>query len=370
MKAVRDRLRLARAEGVGPVTYARLLSRHPVPQAALAALAEAARRAGRPPPRIPREAEIEDEIAGLARLNGRFLFADQPDYPPFLALLPAPPSAIAVMGDPAALAARSVAVVGARNASLNGRRMAEGLAEDLAREGVTVVSGLARGVDHAAHQGAMRAGRTVAVVAGGLDVPYPREHAALQAAIAAGPGAVVAEMPLGTEPADRLFPRRNRIVAGLSLGVVVIEAAPRSGSLITARLALDYGRELFAVPGSPLDPRCRGGNALIRDGAHLVQDAADVLADLPLAPRAGPLLVREEADALAADEALALHLPEGQLNDAAQIIDLIDTSPIGVDEVVRRCHLPAAIVQAALLDLELAGQVELLPGNRAVRIAR
>jgi DNA processing protein len=371
MSSMRDRLRLARTEGVGPVTYARLLARFPDPAAALRALPEMARRGGRDGvPRIPTATEAEDEIAALARLGGRFVFADAADYPPALAALPAPPPALAVLGDVAALSARPVAVVGARNASLNGRRMAETLAEDLARAGLAVVSGLARGIDQAAHQGALRTGRTVAVVAGGLDVPYPPEHAALQAAIAAGPGAVVAEMRLGTEPADRLFPRRNRIVAGLSLGVVVIEAAPRSGSLITARLALEFGRELFAVPGSPLDPRCRGGNALIREGAHLVQEAADVLADLPTTVQPRPLSLAEEPSDAAFDQPLAADEAVSDLSDPAQIIDFIDASPIGVDEVVRRCHLPAAVVQAALLDLELAGRVELLPGNRAVRVAR
>ena len=183
-------------------------------------------------------------------------------------------------GDADLLAQRAVALVGGRNATANGQRIAETLAAELAAAGVIVVSGLARGIDTAAHLGALPDGRTVAVVAGGLDCPYPPENTDLQRRIAEA-GAVVAEAPLGTAPQSRHFPRRNRIIAGLALGVVVVEAAPRSGSLITARLAQEAGRELFAVPGSPLDPRARGANDLLRQGAHLTETAADVLDNLP-----------------------------------------------------------------------------------------
>ncbi|WP_137124582.1 DNA-processing protein DprA [Roseomonas sp. HF4] len=356
------RLRLARTDGVGPLTFRRLLVRHGSAEAALAALP--ALSAGRAAPYAPPpEAEARREAAALAKLGGRFVFLDDPLYPPLLARLPDAPPVLAVLGDAPLLAAPAVAIVGARNASAAGRRIAEDLAEALAAKGLTVVSGLARGIDTAAHDGALRTGPTIAVLPGGLDRPYPPENAALAARIAAG-GAVVAEAPLGTAPLNRHFPRRNRIVAGLSLGVVVVEAAHRSGTLITARLALEQGREVFAVPGSPLDPRCRGSNDLIRQGAHLVETAADVLDHLPEAPRDAPLFA---LPALAAAEAEAAELlgppPEGQ----AEVLELIGLSPVSVDEVLRRCHLSPPDLQAVLTDLELEGRVELLPGHRVMR---
>lgn len=361
-----DRLRLARTEGVGAQTYARLLQRFGSARAALAALPRYGRGTLAPPPM----GVVEREMADLAKLGGRFLFLGTPGYPALLEMLHDPPPVLALLGDPAALALRAVALVGARNASAAGRRIAEELAESMARAGLTVVSGLARGVDAAAHLGALRAGRTVAAVAGGLDQPYPPENASLQVRIAAEGGAVLAEAPLGTAPLARHFPRRNRIVAGLALGVVVVEAAPRSGSLITARLALEAGRELFAVPGSPLDPRCRGSNDLIRQGAHLTESAEDVLTHLPEAPREAPLIEPRldwgEPDHPPPPPPEPLGAPQ----DTTQVIDLLGTAPMPVDEVVRRCHLSPSVVQAILLDLELAGQVEMLPGNRVALTGR
>ena len=298
-----DRLRLARTEGVGPVAYRRLLARYGSAAAALDALPGLARAGGRPSPQaVPSPDDAMRELRGFAKLGARMLFAGEPDYPPLLALLDDAPAAIAVLGDPALLANRAIALVGGRNASANGQRMAENLAAELARS-LVVVSGLARGIDAAAHAGAMQTGRTIAAVAGGLDMPYPPEHADLQRRIAES-GAVVTEAPLGTAPQARHFPRRNRIIAGLALGVVVIEAALRSGSLITARLAQEAGRELFAVPGSPLDPRSRGANDLIRQGAHLTETAQDVLDNLPDHPsREGlardPLFAQDTAPGLA-----------------------------------------------------------------------
>ena len=284
-----DRLRLARTEGVGPVTYKRLMARFGDAAAALEALPGLASGAGRiAPPAIPKPADMRREMEGVARLGGRMLFIGDPDYPPLLDLLEAGPPVLTMLGDPAVFRDRAIAVVGARNASANGRKMAELLAADLAMKGLVVVSGLARGIDAAAHEGALRTGRTIAAIAGGIDIPYPPENADLQARIAER-GAVVAEAPLGTAPQARHFPRRNRVIAGLALGVVVIEAAPRSGSLITARMAQEASRELFAVPGSPLDPRCRGSNDLIRsEGAHLTESAADVIDNLPDHPRTLP----------------------------------------------------------------------------------
>ncbi len=354
------RVRLARTEGVGPQTFRRLLERFGSAAAAL----EEMPRYGQGRLRAPPEAEALREMEAVAALGGRFLFLGTLGYPPLLDTLADPPPVLALLGDPAVFGPRAVAVVGARNASAAGRRIAGDLAEALAGHGLVVVSGLARGIDSAAHLGAMRKGRTVAVVAGGLDQPYPPENAALQARIAAEGGAVLAESPLGTAPIARHFPRRNRIVAGLSLGVVLVEAAVRSGSLITARLGLEAGREIFAVPGSPLDERCRGCNDLIRQGAHLTESIEDVLAHLPQAPEAEPpFRYRPSPRSMpaTANPGMAAWCPT---QDETQVIDLLGPSPISVDDVLRRCHLSTPVVQAILLDLELTGRVEMLPGNR------
>ena len=277
-------MRLARTERIGPATYRRLMQRYGTAPAAIAALPELARAGGGSAPRLIGRDLAEREFERAERAGAALLFVDTPGYPPLLGLLHDAPAVIAVLGDVALLsAAPAVAIVGSRNASANGQNFAEGLAEALAGKGALVVSGLARGIDGAAHTGALRTGKTVAAVAGGLDKPYPPQNVELQARIAQC-GAVVSEAPFGTAPQARHFPRRNRIIAGLALGVVVVEAAPRSGSLITARLALENGRELFAVPGSPADPRCRGSNDLIRQGAYLTESADDVLGNLPAEP--------------------------------------------------------------------------------------
>ncbi len=376
------RIRLARAEGVGPIAFRRLLDRYGDAEAAIAALPELARAGGRGrAPRVPSAADAGREEAAVAAIGGRLLVQGEPDYPPLLALLADAPPLFAVLGDVSALSARAVALVGARNASVNGSRMAETLAEGVASAGLVVVSGLARGVDAAAHRGALRAtaGRTVAAVAGGLDCPYPPEHAGLQAAIAAQ-GAVLSEAPLGTAPQARHFPRRNRVIAGLALGCVVVEAAPRSGSLLTARLAQEAGREIFAVPGSPLDPRARGCNDLLRQGATLTETAADVLDNLPDHPaREGvgrlPLFRRRARGFAEGAPGFEPTVPEPDPAPAvmararADIPDLLDAAPVSVDELIRRCHFPATAVITVLLELELAGRVETLPGNRVARIA-
>ena len=364
------RLRLARTEGVGPLTWRRLMQRFGSAEAELSALPGIAARRGSQFS-IPPEADIAREMEDVARMGGQFLFLNDEDYPPLLALLHDAPMVLAVVGDPGLLHRSAVAIVGARNASAGGRRIAEDMAEELAAQGIAVVSGLARGIDTAAHQGALRKGATIAVLPGGLDIAYPPENAALQSRIAEEGGVVVAEHAPGTAPLARHFPKRNRIVAGLALGVVVIEAAERSGTLITARLALEAGREIFAVPGSPLDPRCRGSNDLIRQGAHLAESAADIVENLPEAPREGPLFTPRPAPAEAPEIAFLSRPdhPEAQ-GDAGQILDLIGNTPVSVDEVLRRCHLSAPGLQAVLTDLELDGRVELLPGNRVLRSAQ
>lgn len=367
-REVLDRVRLARTEGVGPVTYRRLLHRFSSAAEAIDALPGLARAGGRRAGvKVVSPDIAERELEQLGALGGRMLVLGGPDYPPLLATLDDAPAVISVLGSVEALQARAVAVVGGRNASANGRRLAEILSSDLALSGLVVVSGMARGVDTAAHVGALRTGRTVAAVAGGLDVIYPPENAALQRRVAEG-GAVVAEAPLGTAPRDRHFPRRNRIIAGLSLGVVVVEAAPHSGSLITARMALEANRELFAVPGSPLDPRCLGSNDLIRQGATLTETARDVLDNLPdharqarLAPPVLPGL---------SDNSSPLESELDTADIRARVVQLLSPSPTPVDDLVRRCQLSASAVMAVLLELELAQRVEMLPGNRACLIGQ
>lgn len=354
------RLRLIRTGGVGSQTWQRLMARFGAALAVLDAWPRIAARGG--VAEAPQEAgPAEREMEAVERLGGRFFFLGDADYPPLLAAAPDPPAAFALLGDAALLAAPQVGVVGARNASTGGRRLAAELAEGLCRAGVTVTSGLARGIDTAAHEAALRHGRTIAVIPGGLDRPYPAENAALQRLIAEK-GAVLAEAPLGTAPLARHFPRRNRIIAGLSLGVAVVEAAERSGTLITARMALEAGREVFAVPGSPLDPRSKGANGLIRQGAHLVETAGDILENLPAAAQARALFGPTPDPARAGPAQRVQAAVE-----AADILDLIGPEPVVVDEVLRRCHLSPAALQARLADLELQGAIESLPGNRVVR---
>jgi DNA processing protein len=274
-----------------------------------------------------------------------------------MALLEDAPPCLMVLGDAALLHKPAIAIVGGRNASANGQKLAEGLAAELASH-LVVISGLARGIDAAAHKGALSTGRTVAAIAGGLDVAYPPGHEDLQRKIAET-GALVTEAAPGTVPQARHFPRRNRIIAGLSLGVVVVEAAPRSGSLITAGIAQDAGREIFAVPGSPLDPRARGANDLLRQGAILTETAADVLANLPLQPggsRQPALPLRPAAPAEMA--------PQDLSSARSSLLALMGPEPTPVDDLLRRCQFSASAVMAALLELELAGTVDALPGNR------
>ena len=357
-----DRLRLIRTEGVGPITYRRLLQRYRSSAAALDALPGLARAGGRAMAAgVTPAAEAERELERTAALGGRMVFLDDADYPALLALLEDAPPCLILRGDGGLAEQRCVAMVGGRNASANGQRMAENLAAELAAS-VVVVSGLARGIDTAAHTGAMHAGRTIAVTAGGIDQPYPPENVDLHGLIAEK-HLVITEAPAGTVPQARHFPRRNRIIAGLSLGVVVVEAALRSGSLITAHIAQDAGREVFAVPGSPLDPRARGGNDLIRQGAVLVESAADVLDNLPVQPAVPQPRQRglsEPLPAFPGEPWPPEHAPEA----VSEILALLSPEPVMVDDLVRRCHLSASVTLAVLLELELAGRVETLPGSR------
>ncbi|MGR6328895.1 DNA-processing protein DprA [Sphingomonas sp. XXL09] len=350
---VLDHLRLIRTPGVGPVTYRQLIARFADPAAALAALPMLARRGGGQAPRIPDPAVVAQEIATVDRLGARHLFLGDADYPPLLAELDSAPPVLIVRGDIALARRACVAIVGARNASAAACRFARGLAHDLVAEGVTIVSGLARGIDTAAHAGAMP--HTIGVIASGIDIAFPPENAALQESVALR-SLLIAEQPPGAQPLARHFPSRNRIIAALAIGTVVVEAAPRSGSLITARLANEAGREVMAVPGSPLDPRAQGCNLLIREGATLIQTAADVLEQIrPIDPRS----VRALATPFEAP-------PPADASDRerARVTALLGPVPVPVDELIRQSDLAPAVVQTILLELELAGRLERHAGGR------
>jgi DNA processing protein len=360
-----DWLRLIRSENVGPITFHQLLARFGSAGAAIDALPELARRGGRRRPiSICSKAVAEAELERLEAANAQLIALGEPEYPPALAALEDAPPVLSCLGHGHLLQRNAVAVVGARNASANGRRLARQLAADLGKAGLLVASGLARGIDAAAHQGALETG-TAAVVAGGIDVVYPEENAALHEEIQAR-GVMISEIPIGTVPQARHFPRRNRLISGMSRAVLVVEAALRSGSLITARCAADQGREVCAVPGSPLDPRARGGNNLIRQGAVLVESAADVLDALEGVLKS-PVEEPKVADFLASAPATP---DERALAGARQAIEeLLGPTPVAVDEVIRECHVSPAIVHMALLELELAGRLERQPGNRVALIA-
>jgi DNA processing protein len=348
-----DRLRLVRSPGIGPVTLRQLIRRFGTAAAALAAVPDLARRGGGATPRLFGRDQAEREIAKVEKLGARYLILGQGLYPRLLAELEDAPPLLIAKGQINLLDRQAIALVGARNASAAACRFARGLAYDLGQRDLVVVSGLARGIDSAAHDGALETG-TIGVVAGGIDIFYPLENEARQTAMFER-GLVLAEMPPGTEPRARHFPYRNRIIAGIGAGTVVIEAAPRSGSLITARLAAEAGREVMAVPGSPLDPRAQGCNQLIRDGATLVQTADDVMEELrPLESR-----VASPSSPFGSE-------PSGEPDERllGEIEGLLGPSPAPVDEIIRLSGAPSGVVQMALLELDLAGRLDRHAGGK------
>ncbi|MDC9826105.1 DNA-processing protein DprA [Devosia sp. ZB163] len=350
-------LRLIRTDNIGPQTFRQLINREGSAEAALEALPSLIRRAGTAA-RIPSITAAEDEIAGAARLGGRVVGSGEPDYPSLLRYISGAPPIITIVGGENIEWWRSVSIVGARNASTAGQKFAQMLAADLGDAGYTIVSGLARGIDAAAHRASLRTG-TVAVLAGGLDHIYPDENIPLARDIVAGGGVLLTEMPLGWEPRARDFPRRNRLVSGLTLGTVVVEAAKRSGSLITARLALEQNREVFAVPGSPLDPRAEGGNALIQQGAKLITGAADIIESL------------READPSRASLLEPDWLPDGDGFDAippsaderSRLLEALSLTPVAIDDIIRTTGIAISRVQTMLLELDLDGRIEWSSGQ-------
>jgi DNA processing protein len=348
-----DWLRLIRSQNIGPRTFRALLNHCGGARAALDALPALARRGGGTvAPKICSRAEAEREIEAAERCGAAFVALGEAGYPSRLQAIDDAPPLIAVRGHRAALALPAVAVVGSRNASAAGLKLTERIARGLGEAGFATVSGLARGIDAAAHRASLEKSGTIAVLAGGLDRLYPSEHADLAEDILAA-GVLLTEMPFGWEPRARDFPRRNRLISGLALGVVIVEAAKRSGSLITARLALEQGREVFAVPGSPLDPRAEGTNGLLKQGATPVTEAADVISVLQ--PIMGAGLPVREPDL--ADEARTAD-GEPAADERARVLGLLSPAPVSVDDLVRLSKTSPRVVRIVLLELEIAGRLE------------
>jgi DNA processing protein len=349
----RDWLRLISSENVGPVTFRQLINRFGSASEAIKALPELAKRGGlQRPIRIGSEADAERDMKRIEALNARLVAYGEDDYPPLLREIDSAPPLLCLKGNTSLLTLPAVAIVGARNASALGRKLSRQLAAELGQAGYLIVSGLARGIDTASHEASLKSG-TAAVVAGGIDVVYPPENEELHRAIGEG-GVLIAECMPGTVPKAEHFPRRNRLIAGICYGTLVVEAALRSGSLITARIASEQGREVFAVPGSPLDPRAGGTNKLLREGATLVTAAADVIETLrPMLGRAinvNEEMMREE------DEHAATYAASGRERD--QIMELLGPAPVEIDDLIRESGLKPSVVVAVVLELELAGLVK------------
>ena len=353
-------LRLIRSDNVGPATFRDLINHFGSAERAIEHLPELSRRGGaRADIRIATEAEAERELETAEKFGAVFIGIGEPEYPSALRMIDGAPPLLAATGDLSITAKPSVGMVGSRNASISGMKFAGRIAREVGAAGYSIVSGLARGIDAAAHQASLETG-TIAAFAGGLDQPYPPENLELYARIRDGAGLAISEMPMGWEPRARDFPRRNRLIAGIALGVIVVEAALRSGSLITARRANNFGRLVFAVPGSPLDPRAGGTNMLIREGAILTTGAADVLEALSpisrIEPDANPII--EEPD----DEGRPPWSPPEE-NDRARVIGALGPSPVDVDDIIRHTELPAQTIHFILLELDLAGRLHRHPGG-------
>jgi len=354
-----DWLRLIRSDNVGPITFFKLLERFSTATAALDALPDLARRGGGKKIKVASKAGAEREIETLNDVGADLVAWSEPGYPPLLRHIEDAPPLLSVLGHGHLLTKKAVAVVGARNASINGRKFARRISEDLGKGGVMVVSGMARGIDAEAHSGALETG-TVGVLAGGVDIVYPRENQALYDELRER-GALISEIAPGTKPQARHFPRRNRIISGMARGAVVIEAGDRSGSLITARMALEQGRDVFAVPGAPGDPRSVGGNRLIRSGAILVTSAENVFEALQDAYR--PSLEERERLDFKTETPTAPDMDEVE-KARDSIKESLGPEPVTVDEIIRNCQLSHPVVSMVLLEMELAGRLERHPGNK------
>lgn len=354
-------LRLIRSDNVGPTTFRNLINHYGSAETALAMLPELSQRGGSTRAiRIASEQDALRELEALHRFGGRFVGIGEPDYPQALREIDGAPPLLAVKGNLAMATRPAIGIVGSRNASISGAKFAAMIARACGQAGYAVISGLARGIDTAAHRASLETG-TIAAMAGGLDQPYPPENIGLLNEIWDGNGLAVSEMPFGWEPRARDFPRRNRLIASIPLGVVVIEAATRSGSLITARLAGEFGRLVFAVPGSPLDPRCEGTNGLLKDGAMIVTKPEDIVD--ALRPLAEPDLFRPQlAEAPIERSGKVLSLPPDD-TDRDQIVDALGPTPVEIDDIIRHTGLSVSAVHSVLLELDMAGRLHRHPGG-------
>ena len=359
-------LRLIRTENVGPTTFIELIKRFGTADRALDELPALVARSGRRPIQIASQSQAEAEIAKLNACGGRLICLGEPDYPAALRAADAPPPVLSVRGNSEVLKRHAVAFVGSRNASLAGNKLTGELVSGVAAADYVVISGLARGIDSAAHRASLHTG-TIAAFAGGIDQVYPEQNLQLAQEIIELGGAIVSEMPFGWRPRAKDFPRRNRIVAGLALGLVVVEAAHRSGSLITARLANEMGRLVFAVPGSPMDPRSEGTNELIRQGAQLITSANDILAAItPLASRTQQVPYSLE-EVRHIDMAPKSETPSPDYDQRSLLLSAMSYAPVTIDDLIRHTKLDPDIVQMILLELALAGIIERHGGNRVSR---
>ncbi|MEO1135026.1 MAG: DNA-processing protein DprA [Pseudomonadota bacterium] len=357
-----DWLQLIRTQNIGPVTFHRLIGKFGTAAKALAALPDLSRKAGRRAPFRPANRDdCARELREAEKHGARLIAACENDYPEALKAIPDHPPLIFVRGHTSLFEKPAVAIIGARNASGVGRKIARTLANDLGDAGYVIASGLARGIDGAAHDAALDTG-TIAVVAGGVDVIYPPEHEDLTNRISRE-GAIISECPMGAQPTARDFPKRNRLISGLSRGVVVVEAAARSGTLLTANFALEQGREVFAVPGSPLDPRCQGANRLIRDGAGLVENAQDEIDVLAAQSRA---LAARSRDLFDWSEGLSEREPDPAMlaNLRQRVLEILSYTPLHRDEILREADAPPGFVADTLLDLVLSGEAQEHDGGR------
>ncbi|THV25540.1 DNA-processing protein DprA [Rhizobium ipomoeae] len=353
-------LRIIRSDNIGPATFRELINHFGSADAALEALPDLSRRGGAARTlKIASIAEAEREIEYAHKFGARFVGIGEPDYPPALRQIDAAPPLIAVKGDLSVASLPAVGVVGARNASISGTKFAAMIARDVGRAGYGIVSGLARGIDTAAHRASLETG-TIAALAGGLDQPYPPENLGLLDEMTSGRGLAISEMPFGWEPRARDFPRRNRLIAGMALGVVVIEAAARSGSLITARLAGEFGRLVFAVPGSPLDPRCEGTNRLLKEGATVTTGPQDVLEALAPISQLDLFSSPDVEEPHSDGRAMA---PPPSDDDRSRIVEALGPTPVEVDDVIRHTGLSPSAVYLVLLELDIAGRLERHPGG-------
>lgn len=354
-------LRLIRSDNVGPATFRDLINHFGSAETALEMLPELSRRGGSTRAiRVATIAEAEKELSAAHRFGARFIGIGEQDYPPALRQIDGAPPLLAVKGNAATGTLPSLGIVGSRNASISGTKFAAMIARDVGRAGYSIISGLARGIDTAAHRASLETG-TIAALAGGLDQPYPPENIGLLDEITRGNGLAISEMPFGWEPRARDFPRRNRLIAGVSLGLAVVEAAARSGSLITARYAADFGRLVFAVPGSPLDPRCQGTNGLLKDGATVTTEAQDILQALAPLSRID-LFTPPQAEEPGEHEGGPM-APPPDANDRMRITNALGPTPVEIDDIIRHTGLAASAVYLVLLELDLAGRLHRHPGG-------